>query len=182
MRNDKYYFRKARENDLPRIMEIIASAQNFLHECGVDQWQNGYPDIDTVLADIRRGNSYVIDDDALGTVATAAIIFDGETTYSSIRQGAWLNDNPYAVVHRMAVDGNCRRTGLASLMMNCAERLCTERRLNDMRIDTHRDNHAMQTMLARTGYCYCGTILLRDGSERLAYQKILRQTNPTQSK
>ncbi len=43
---------------------------------------------------------------------------------------------------------------------------------SNIRIDTHRDNHIMQHCLSKAGFTYCGIILLLDGDERLAYQKI----------
>ena len=40
-----------------------------------------------------------------------------------------------------------------------------------LRIDTHADNRIMQRLLLDRGFCHCGTILLKDGSPRLAYFK-----------
>ena len=42
----------------------------------------------------------------------------------------------------------------------------------NVRIDTHDDNFPMQRALERCGYRYCGVIVIEDGSERLAYQKV----------
>ena len=44
---------------------------------------------------------------------------------------------------------------------------------NNIRIDTHRDNHIMQHNLLKHGFQYCGIIFLLNGDERLAYQKIV---------
>ena len=38
--------------------------------------------------------------------------------------------------------------------------------------DTHRDNTIMQHLITKHGFTYCGIILLANGDERLAYQKI----------
>ena len=38
-------YRKAEKNDLPRIIEIIHDAQAALKADGIDQWQNGFPNI-----------------------------------------------------------------------------------------------------------------------------------------
>ena len=43
----------------------------------------------------------------------------------------------------------------------------------NIRIDTHKDNKIMQGLLARHGFSYCGIIYLKNGSPRLAYQRVL---------
>jgi RimJ/RimL family protein N-acetyltransferase len=42
----------------------------------------------------------------------------------------------------------------------------------NMRIDTHSNNLPMRRVLEKNGYQYCGIIYVRDGSERLAFQKL----------
>ncbi|MBP5619849.1 MAG: N-acetyltransferase, partial [Bacteroidaceae bacterium] len=49
---------------------------------------------------------------------------------------------------------------------------CFSRERN-IRIDTHRDNSIMQHNIGKHGFAYCGIILLANGDERLAYQKII---------
>ena len=41
----------------------------------------------------------------------------------------------------------------------------------NLRIDTHRDNYVMQRLLEKNGFVRCGLIDLREGGERIAYQK-----------
>ena len=43
-----------------------------------------------------------------------------------------------------------------------------------IKIDTHEDNQIMRKMLSSTGFTHCGTILLRDGNKRLAFEKTLK--------
>jgi len=43
---------------------------------------------------------------------------------------------------------------------------------DNIRIDTHKDNHIMQHNLARFGFQYCGIIHIASGAERLAYQRV----------
>ena len=45
-------FRKSTKNDVPKIMNIVKQAQNYFKEQGIDQWQNNYPNIDTINSDI----------------------------------------------------------------------------------------------------------------------------------
>ena len=71
--------RKAVKSDVNNIMKIIKQAQEYFKNQGIDQWQNNYPNIDTINSDILNGNNYVMIKDN-DIVATAVIIFDGEET------------------------------------------------------------------------------------------------------
>ena len=95
-------FRKAVPADLKQIMEIIKDAQGYLKELGIDQWQNQYPSEETILTDMHNGHGYVLLDEG-NIIATVAISFDGEPTYEPIYDGAWLSNEDYAVIHRLAV-------------------------------------------------------------------------------
>ena len=46
-------FRKSDFKDIPEIMRIISSAQKYLKEKGIDQWQNNYPNSETIKEDIQ---------------------------------------------------------------------------------------------------------------------------------
>jgi len=165
-------FRKGGADDLERIMELVADAQNWFREQGIDQWQDGYPTQDIILSDISYSNNYIVE---LNGVVSATFVasFDGEPTYNEIRGKGWLNENPYAVVHRIAVADACRRKGIAKEILHYTEELCAERGVRDIRIDTHRDNMAMRSLLKKMGYTHCGRITLTSGAFREAYHKEL---------
>lgn len=165
-------FRRTRTADVDRVMAIFAQAQRFFKANGIDQWQNGYPNRQTIEADIRRRYGYVLEY-GHRIVATAAVSFDGEPTYQRIEDGNWSTNEPYAVVHRMAVDVTEKGIGRASVIMRNVEAMCRKRGINTIRIDTHRDNRPMQRLLAKNHFRRCGLIFLADGSERIAFDKQL---------
>ena len=163
--------RKATTADIDAIMACIADAQVLLKSCGVDQWQDGYPTADIIRSDIARGESFVTTEGE-DVVATAVISFSGEPTYKTI-EGEWKNNNPYAVIHRLAVRNTSYGKGYAKAIFNYAEQLCTEGKVSDLRVDTHADNRIMQRLLDELGYKYCGVITLLSGAKRIALQKSL---------
>ncbi len=165
-------FRRGKERDLERVMELVADAQNWLRKQNVDQWQDGYPTRELILSDILGGENYIVELNGV-VIATAVISFAGEPTYSEIKGKGWKNDNSYAVVHRIAVSDTCRRMGIAKEFLYFAEELCAERGVADIRIDTHCDNKAMRALLRKMGYTHCGRITLASGASREAYQKEL---------
>lgn len=161
-------FRKAGPGDCARAQEIIRLARERMGRQGNPQWQDGYPADEDVRHDIEAGNGYVL---CLHNrpVVYGAILFDEEPAYGPI-EGRWLNDRPYAVVHRLAVHEAFERKGLAGLFLQQAERLCLDRHLFDIRADTHSANGPMRSLLERSGYVFCGEIRYRK-SPRRAYQK-----------
>lgn len=163
--------RKASLADLGQIMDIVADAQRFLRDSGVDQWQDNYPTAEIMACDIARGELYVAEQADERVVAIATISFAGEPTYQTIYDGEWPNNEPYAVIHRAAIRHGERCRGLAKQLFAFAEQLSAEQGVSNIRVDTHADNLVMQHLLDRCGYMRCGVITLCSGASRVAYIK-----------
>lgn len=162
--------RKSTLADIGRIMEIFASARDYMISQGNNsQWINGYPGEALLTADIRDGNSYVIEQDG-SIVGTFSFIPGVEPTYQHIENGHWSCDRPYGTIHRLASSGKARGISRA-----CFEYCLGQ--LDYLRIDTHRDNRSMQRAIEAFGFCRCGTIYVRDGSPRIAYDYLKKHTN-----
>ena len=159
--------RKAVREDLPRMQEIFALARKFMASSGnPSQWAGDYPSNELLLNDIGNSDSFVVTDS--GSIIATFVLRAGEDpTYKEIREGQWLDDGPYATIHRIASDGS--RKGIVHLVTQYALA-----QYDSIRIDTHRDNSVMRNALLREGYRYCGIIRCWNGSERLAYQLIAR--------
>ncbi|MBS5582849.1 MAG: GNAT family N-acetyltransferase [Megasphaera sp.] len=153
-----------------RIMELIDEAKAFLQASGVDQWQDGYPDDKDIDKDIARSIGYVLEEEG-HIIGYSAIDMAGEPAYATLK-GQWLNDDPYIVVHRMAVDNTQKGKGLAQAMFREVENLAKEQDIHTIRIDTDEDNTIMRHILEKQGYTYCGTIWFAN-SIKIAFQKIL---------
>lgn len=165
-------FRKSAETDINNIMKIIKQAQAYFKEQGIDQWQNNYPNVEAISGDIANNNSYVLLKDN-NIVATAAVSFDGESTYDTIYEGEWITNNEYAVIHRIAVDNTYKGLGLSSQIIKNVEQLCLNKGLYSIKIDTHEENISMQKLLEKNKFQYCGIIYLEDRSKRIAFEKSL---------
>lgn len=167
--------RKTTPRDVPFMAAIFDEAREYMRQNGINQWQQGYPNGETVLQDICDGISYVYVDESDAVFAGAMMMFDRpEPTYAQIFEGSWLTENaPYATIHRIAVKSSAKGGGIAGRLMHELEQIIKEAGVNSVRIDTHRDNLSMQRNLAKNGYRYCGIIYLENGDERLAYEKLL---------
>lgn len=161
--------------DLNSIMKIIGDAQLYLASLDINQWQDGYPNENQIKQDIQNNDSYIIINDEDVAIGTTVFTFKEELTYRKI-EGSWItNQNEcYGVIHRLAVDNDYRKIGLAKFVFDtCEELVKTHTYANSLRIDTHKDNKGMQLLLNRRGYQYCGIITLESGDERLAFEKLI---------
>lgn len=159
------YIRKATYDDIPALLRLFENAKGIMRASGnLHQWGVGYPSVDVVRRDIEQGVCYVATDGVDGEIeATMAFIQGPDPTYSYIEGGMWLNDEPYHVIHRIAVARPGR--GYARDLLDWAFE-----RTGTVRIDTHRDNVIMHHILRKYGFERCGVIYLANGDARDAYQ------------
>src|SRR5687768_15430733 len=116
--------RKANFSDAAVIWTILQQAIEQRKQDGSDQWQNGYPNEQTVQEDISKGYAYVLADHDV-IIAYAAIIFGIEQAYEDI-QGQWLSNGEYAVVHRVATADAAKGKGIATRLFKMVEDLCIQ--------------------------------------------------------
>ncbi|MDO5100194.1 MAG: GNAT family N-acetyltransferase [Eubacteriales bacterium] len=156
--------RKAELHELDDIMKIYAHARKIMKENGnPHQWGDQWPDRQQIEEDIAEGGCYLV----MEAEAIAGVFFmglDPEPTYERIEAGAWLNDEPYAVLHRVAA-----AVGAKQVLKTAVDFAAQFR--PQLRIDTHADNHKMQYLLEKYGFRHCGTIFVEDQTPRLAYQR-----------
>ena len=156
--------RKAAFEDMPDIRRIYAAARQFMRATGnPHQWGNDRPYENLILQDIENSTCHVCEQDGR-PYAVFALIPGEDPTYRVIYDGAWLNNAPYAAMHRIASNGTCH--GALEEMLEYSSRLGL-----DLRVDTHRDNRVMQHLLEKNGFTRCGIIHLENGDERIAYQR-----------
>jgi len=166
-----FRIRPATAADLPALRPVFEAAKAIMRADGnLEQWSApGFPPEDLLLHDIERGGGFVILSGAAGgveesqIVAYFALLPSPEPTYDYI-DGAWLTDEPYGVIHRIA--SYPEEHGIFAAIIDYAAT-----RYSHLRIDTHRDNRIMQHLIEKHGFTYCGIIWLADGTERLAYER-----------
>lgn len=157
--------RKTNHRDLDTVMQIYRSAREFMVKSGnPTQWWEGYPPRELIVGDIESGDSYVVEEN--GEILAVFLYKKGiDPTYINIEEGAWLNDEPYAVIHRIAV--NAKGRGVAAFVFDTVYGWC-----GNIRIDTHEDNEPMKRALTKNGFQYCGIIHIANGDPRIAFQRI----------
>jgi RimJ/RimL family protein N-acetyltransferase len=159
-------FRGATQNEaeIAQILEIYAHARAQMAANGnPTQWGDSYPPRELLEEDIRSNRLFVYMLNGR-MEAVFAFISGEDPTYAQI-DGAWLNDEPYGTLHRVASAGTRHGVG-AEIIAWCMERC------DNLRADTHADNKTMQHVLESNGFTRCGIIHVADGSPRIAYQKV----------
>ena len=176
------YIRRAQQADLDDGWAIIEGGRKLLRASGSPQWSNNkYPTRQILQADIGNGLAWLlICDNQPAAIATLGCW--PEPDYLQIIGGHWLfPGQPYTVIHRIAVSNHFRGHHLA---VELIRQLLTISRLQgyqSCRVDTYKDNLAMQRALSTCGFTHCGTIYTTHNlkertpeTARLAYEVDLR--------
>lgn len=169
--------RLVEQKDIPRVLEIFADAVASLAALGIDQWQSGYPNADTVRQDIEKGIGYVYVYNG-GIAAYVALCFGAEPGYENVFNGNWLTTgDEYATLHRIAVGNDYKGHGIAQKVFEECEGIAREKGYASLRLDTHPGNAVMQHLMQVRGYSPCGEFRLPSGEEagnlRLCFEKLL---------
>lgn len=173
-----FTIRPATPEDLPQMHRIFADAKQKMRAAGnMHQWTGDYPSDAILLNDMRRGFSYIVEQEGR-VVATFVLALCIEPTYDKIYEGAWLDDVlPYGTIHRIASLQGVH--GVADFVIDWSAestrnyvRQTSGKEVSNLRVDTHRDNLPMQHIMQKHGFTYCGIIYLANGDERLAYQRL----------
>lgn len=155
--------RKAKWDDLDSIYSILEVAISKMRcENNLEQWNNLEEVKCKIKNDILLNRYYVLEN----TTIYACFMYEVgiDETYTTI-DGSWINDNQYGVVHRIM--SNFEEKDIMGKVLDYCFKIC-----DNVRIDTHYDNTRMRKALKRNGFIECGIIYLKDGSSRIAYQKI----------
>ena len=113
------------------------------------------------------------------TIAFFVLSTAPQENYDAITDGKWSADLPYCVLHRAAVAKEYRGSGASQALIRCVEEQARAYGLKCIRVDTHRKNKAMQTLLRDRGFRSRGNVLVDSepghDPRRQAFEKILKE-------
>ena len=149
-------FRKAKLEDLIQIKEVYNYAYNHMKDEGnVNQWSD-YISFEIGVINYINNNCFYVVVDENEIVGFFALIYGIDVTYNDIRNGNWVNNNEYVTIHKIAVKYYQRK--IASKILAYIIEKIKKEDINNIRIDTHKDNISMQTFLNKNGFIHCGEI------------------------
>lgn len=171
-KNQDFIIRKAREEELPEILQIYETARAFMRQTGNEtQWGSNYPPEQLVREDMEKRQLYAAEQSGM-LQGVFMFAIGADPTYAHIEEGSWSAQEPYGVIHRVA------SAGKAHGLIPAALKYCREKTAH-LRIDTHENNHVMQHVLEKNGFRKCGIIYTEDGSPRIAFELISVEKTPT---
>lgn len=165
--------RKGQVEDITSIITLTKSCGRFLREAGIDQWDENYPTIEIIAADIEKDELFCLEEEG----QLKAIIVLNEIQDPEYAEMNWLTDaeSKNLVVHRLAVDPKFQGQGLARRMMDFAENFAKEHAYDSIRLDTFSQNLRNQRFYTNRNYTKVGEVYLsyRDDFPYYCYELML---------
>ena len=165
--------RKANFKDLEKVFDIVEEAKKSLKNDGVDQWQNGTPNLPLLAKQVSRNYSYIYEKDG-EVLAYAYLNPDYDPTYASVRE-AMKGDNSITI-HTLCVNKDKMGKGIGSLFFEQIKDFAVKNNKDSLRIDTHKDNFSKRGLIKKFGFSYIGIIYINDNGiakPRYAYELLL---------
>lgn len=162
-------FREAKKEDIKSILEVISHAKEYMKRNNSTQWNENYPNKETIINDIEKNIGYVLIVENL-IRGYIVVDFSDDEIYKNIK-GKWKTFGNYASIHRCAIHKELRGQGYGSELFKFAEKLALSKNIRSVRIDTAPENETMKHLFNKNGYEYCGIVFI-DG-EKIAYEKLL---------
>ena len=172
----------ASEDDLDRVMALVSACIADMRRAGIEQWDDVYPDRQTMLQDVRDGTLYLASIDEEPLVGTLVIndvqspeYLDVPWTIAGVR---------VAVVHRLMIDPRFQRRGMARELMRFAEERAAALGCDCVRLDAYSKNPRALELYRRLGYHDAGSVTFRKGifrcfEKRLAAADTIASQRPS---
>lgn len=163
-------------DEIVLVMEIINDAKKLLKNYSL-QWQQGYPNEETMINDINNSHlyGYYIDNYLVGIVSLVPGI---DKNYLEIEDGSWIQypSSTDLNIHRIAIRNGYHKQKIGESLLKYSIKYAKNNGYSSIKLDTHRVNIAMQKISLNTGFTYRGIIYLKRDeidNSRLAYELIV---------
>ena len=163
--------RRIEEKDFNQTMQLINETKAYFKSVNSVQWQGEYPCLATIQKDFELNQGYVLvhNNEVIGY---GAIILGHDPNYDFI-VGSWLQNGPYAVLHRLCIKSDYKGKNLAHYFFEELEKQAKQTN-SSLRVDTYHENHSMLRLIEKEGFTYCGVVYMEDHSPRNAYEKVIK--------
>lgn len=152
-------------SDLNVIDSIAVDVIQNMKESNIPQWDFTYPRKIHYEQDVIDDCLFVFDDgDIQGAITLKA---QDDPPYNDLTN--WT-DEESLVIHRVIVNPNVGRKGIAKQFFAYAEVLAVEMGYTSIKVDTHKENYKMNGFLRKIGYIEKGYL---PSIDRIAFEKIL---------
>lgn len=142
-------FRKAKKEELYEIMELYHAGVNNMLESGIKQWDEQYPNIEVISADIERGelNLCICDGKIAAAYAVNCVV---EPDYDN---ADWqYPEARWCAMHRLCVSPDFHRRGIGTAVMKNIEADAKMQGFDAVHLDTFSGNHRALELYRKLGY------------------------------
>lgn len=146
--------------DIMNIMNIIKDVILRMNQQGIDQWDEVYPDIETIRKDLQEkcAFGYFIGDELSGYIS---INEDMPPEYNSL---IWkIEQEQSLIVHRLIVKVQQQGKGIAKEIMSFAEDYAKKIGYKAIRLDAFSKNPVSLKLYESNGYQKVGLVYFRKG-------------------
>ena len=165
--------RAAASADLEPLWALVQRAVAHMNAIGNPQWGEDYPTLSLYRGDLAAGELYVAVNEAGRVLGCACVNGRESPEYAAV---PWAYTGPVLSVHRLAVDPDVQRQGVATALIAHAEALARDRGVKALHVDTYAQNDRMQALFRKRGYVQRGDISLHGRPLRyLCFEKRLME-------
>lgn len=152
--------RKGNSEDIKEIIKIIKDAIIDMESEGIDQWDSIYPNEEVISNDVYEGNLYVYIDE---NIIKGFIILNEfqDREYEAIK---WENNaDKNLVIHRLCINPKYKGKGIATTLIEYAERFAKDNKYEAIRLDCFTQNNHACKLYEKNCYEKRGTVTFRKG-------------------
>lgn len=158
--------------ELDVLHGIVEDAIRHMEQQGIAQWDEIYPNREILEKDLERQEMHVIelDDRVSGLIVMNE---DQSPEYADVH---WRYPGRALVVHRLTIDPGYQRCGLATRLMDFAEKTAALEGYNCIRLDAFTRNPGAFGLYEDRGYRKAGLVRFRKG-EFYCYEKPIKKAS-----
>ena len=148
------------QEQIPEIMQLIQDAIATMEQQGIPQWDEIYPGIKEITADVQHQTQYGL---MIGTMIAGIMTLDEHQPeqYQSI---SWNLDDPRPlVVHRFCVSPQCQGRGYSKIMMRFVEEFAIRNNYQSIRLDSFTQNPISCSLYRKLEFIERGIVTFRKG-------------------
>ena len=148
MSKNKWNIRAANLGDREEVMALYKQCTVKMNQNGLFNWHNSYPDLETITNDINTGTLYILETDHIH--GAMALNDDQPPEYINVN---WeYHEEPYLVVHRLAISTDQQGKGYGIKLMEFAEGLALSSACPSIRMDVYTINIPGRNLYKKLSY------------------------------
>ncbi|MFT5779907.1 MAG: ribosomal protein S18 acetylase RimI-like enzyme [Crocinitomicaceae bacterium] len=150
---------RGKREEIEVIIALTKACGKYLREQGIDQWDENYPDYESIERDLSTQTLFTFREDK----TIIGIVVLNETQDEEYGDIDWITEDGTRnlVVHRLAVLPDHQGKGIARKLMDHAEVFAKEEGYDSIRLDTFSQNPRNQKFYQNRGYSDLGPVYLK---------------------